>query len=173
MNKTLNDQQRKLVEDNHNLIYYFLKGKNLSLDAVEDWYGLCAIGLCKAALIYDSTKGTQFTTLAWVCMQNSCHKDRLKAYQKSLQDVTNIVDMNAFNEVCPDLSYDPYIDKEFKIFVEEILTHYQETTRQMIRLKLYNDITFEEIGRRCNCTKQNAQIKWKSFCKRVKKELNL
>ena len=166
-------EQERLVIDNHKLIYDYMWKHNMYDNAVEDWYGLCAIGLCKAALIYDSTKGTQFTTLAWVCMQNSCRNDRLKAYQKSLHDITNIVDMNTFAQLCPDLSYDPYIDKEFKIFVEEILTHYQETTRQMIRLKLYNDITFEEIGRRCNCTKQNAQIKWKSFCKRVKKELSL
>ncbi len=166
-------EQEQLVIDNHKLIYDYMWKHKMYEDAVEDWYGLCAIGLCKAALIYDSTKGTQFTTLAWVCMHNSCRKDRLKAYQKSLQDVTNIVDMNAFNEVCPDLSYDPYIDKEFKIFVEEILTHYQETTRQMIRLRLYDNLTFEQIGKICNCTKQNVQLKWKSFCKRVKKELNL
>ena len=39
MSQTLNNAQRKLVEDNHNLIYSFLNSRHLSLDAVEDWYG--------------------------------------------------------------------------------------------------------------------------------------
>lgn len=70
MNKTLNDTQRKLVEDNHNLIYSFLRSRNLSLDAVEDWYGTAAIGLCKAALVFDESRGCKFTTLAYMIMDN-------------------------------------------------------------------------------------------------------
>lgn len=166
-------EQEKLVVDNYKLIYSYMWKHNLYEDAVEDWYGLCAIGLCKAAIAYDPSKDVQFSTLAWICMCNSCNEGRRRAYKESQQEITNIVDMTAFNEVCPDLSYDPYISKEFKLFVEELLLKYKETTRQMIRLKLYNNLTFEEIGRRCNCTKQNAQLKWKSFCKRVKKELDI
>lgn len=70
MNQTLNDAQRKLVEDNHNLIYSYLKVHNLSMDAVEDWYGTAAIGLCQAALAFDEKRGTQFSTLAYACIDN-------------------------------------------------------------------------------------------------------
>lgn len=70
MSKKLNDKQRKLAEENHNLIYSFLKSRQLSLDAVEDWYGTAAIGLCKAALVYDENRGAKFATLAYICMEN-------------------------------------------------------------------------------------------------------
>lgn len=70
MSKVLNDAQRKLVEDNHNLIYSFLNSRHLSLDSVEDWYGTAAIGLCKAALTFDESRGAKFTTLAYICMDN-------------------------------------------------------------------------------------------------------
>lgn len=70
MSRTLNDAQRKLVEDNHNLIYSFLNSRHLSLDATEDWYGTAAIGLCKAALNFDESRGAKFATLAYICMDN-------------------------------------------------------------------------------------------------------
>ena len=41
----LTNDQRKLVEQNHNLIYAFLHTKNLN---IEEWYDICAISLCKA-----------------------------------------------------------------------------------------------------------------------------
>lgn len=85
MNKTLNDQQRKLVEDNHNLIYSFLKSKNLSLDAVEDWYGTAAIGLCKAALYYDENRNVKFSTLAYIIMENEV-RQVMRNSRKNVQD---------------------------------------------------------------------------------------
>lgn len=36
-------EQQKLVEDNHNLIYLYLKNSNLPVD---DYYGIASIGLC-------------------------------------------------------------------------------------------------------------------------------
>lgn len=70
MNQRLNSTQQKLVEDNHNLIYSFLQSRHLSCDAVEDWYGAAAIGLCKAALAYDETRDVKFSTLAYIVMEN-------------------------------------------------------------------------------------------------------
>lgn len=68
--QALNDTQRKLVEDNHNLIYSYLKSHNLSLNAVEDWYGTAAIGLCKAALHFDESREKKFSTFAYLVMDN-------------------------------------------------------------------------------------------------------
>lgn len=66
----LNKEQQKLVSDNHDLIYRFLNVRRLSMDAVEDWYGAAAVGLCKAAYIYDSKSGCDFETLAYIAMNN-------------------------------------------------------------------------------------------------------
>jgi len=60
-------EQKKLVEDNHNLIYSFLRKVNLD---IEDYYDLAAIGLCKAAKGYNPDKGLAFSTFAYRCMRN-------------------------------------------------------------------------------------------------------
>lgn len=64
--KSLNDERKEFVAQNHNLIYAFLHANKLS---VEDWYDIAAIGLCKAALSYDTSK-SRFSTYAYKCMWN-------------------------------------------------------------------------------------------------------
>lgn len=66
----LNHEQQQLVEQNHNLIYSFAKSRKLDL---EGYYDVLAIGLCKAALVFDENKGT-FSTLAYKCMSNEYNK---------------------------------------------------------------------------------------------------
>lgn len=51
----LSDEQVKLVEENHNLIYSFLSSNNFLAD---DYYDLAAIALCETALHYDPSKGS-------------------------------------------------------------------------------------------------------------------
>ena len=60
-------EQENLVIENHNLIYYFIHKYNLS---IEDYYDVCAIGLCKATLNYNPRKDTKFATYAGVCIEN-------------------------------------------------------------------------------------------------------
>lgn len=51
----LTEEQSKIVEENHSLIYWYshLAGLNLA-----DWYDLLAIELCYSVMKYDSTKGS-------------------------------------------------------------------------------------------------------------------
>ena len=72
----LNDKQQKLVENNHNLIYYYAHEHNISID---DHYDVLALALCKAAYNYNSKKGS-FSTFAIKCMKNEV----LQVYEKSL-----------------------------------------------------------------------------------------
>lgn len=62
----LNEKQKNLVEENYNLIYKYAKDHKLD---IEEFSGLLSIGLCKAALNYDSDK-TKFSTFAYRCMGN-------------------------------------------------------------------------------------------------------
>lgn len=64
--KQLTKAQQELVSKNHNLIYSFAQQKKLALD---DYYDLLAIGLCKAAKIFDKNKG-EFSSVAYECMYN-------------------------------------------------------------------------------------------------------
>ncbi|MBQ9657224.1 MAG: sigma-70 family RNA polymerase sigma factor [Clostridia bacterium] len=79
----LNKEQQKLVEDNHNLIYSFAKSRMVD---TEEYYDVFAIGLCKAALIYDKSKGA-FSTLAYKCMSNEYHMIRsIETRQKTIPE---------------------------------------------------------------------------------------
>lgn len=49
----LSNEQKNLVEENYNLIYKYAKDHKLD---IEEFSGLLSIGLCKAALNYDSDK---------------------------------------------------------------------------------------------------------------------
>lgn len=63
----LNDEQRKLVEDNHNLIYFV---GNKYVTNVDDYYDILAISLCKSAYKFKPELGFSFTTFAVKVMSN-------------------------------------------------------------------------------------------------------
>lgn len=69
MSLKLNDEQRKLVEQNHNLIYSAMTKCGIRRQDFDDYYGFAAIGLCKAAIDYDESKAKSFSTYAYKCMR--------------------------------------------------------------------------------------------------------
>lgn len=64
----LSETQKRLAEDNHNLIYTYIYNKKLDID---EWYDILAIGFCKAVATYDPNKGYSLSTYAYRCMDNS------------------------------------------------------------------------------------------------------
>lgn len=85
----LNDEQRKLAEDNHNLIYSILQKYKLGYDDVEDWYGIAAEGLCKAAATYDPSSGNTFSTYAYTVMGNDIKCMFRHKYSRETVSVNN------------------------------------------------------------------------------------
>ena len=63
----MTQEQRKLVEDNYKLVRFFCKKYRID---PEEYHGNLSIGLCKAAMSYDETKGFSFSTYAMKCMYN-------------------------------------------------------------------------------------------------------
>lgn len=63
-------EERKIAEENHNLIFAFLERHHLP---VEEYYDLAAIGLCYAAVAYNPNRGN-FSTLAYQCMYHEICK---------------------------------------------------------------------------------------------------
>lgn len=60
----LDEQQKKIVAENHNLIYYALSKYGLN---PEEYYDILAIGLCKAAIAFDPDR-SKFSTFAMKIM---------------------------------------------------------------------------------------------------------
>lgn len=75
----MTQEQQKLVEDNHNLIYHFLRKYKLEHDK---WYDMAAIGLCKAAISYDESI-SKFSTYAYKVMLNTVFKEKNKEFKLS------------------------------------------------------------------------------------------
>lgn len=83
---TLTDEERDLVTNNHNLIYSYLNKYNLS----DDYYDLCALGLCRAAHFYEPERG-KFSSFAFLCMSNAISME----WRKVQRQVQTTVSLNS------------------------------------------------------------------------------
>ena len=75
----LTEEQKKVVEENHNLIYWFAKKYHVP---IEEYYDVLAQGLCMAAYHYDPSK-CSFSTYAYLCMNTEMHVEYRKTLRKS------------------------------------------------------------------------------------------
>jgi len=142
MKKRLNDEQRKIVEDNHNLIYAFLSSNSLD---IEEYYDLAAIGICKAALSYDKEKG-QFSTLAYKCMWNQVMVEKRKQKAISRGDGLQVLYYDAcfesddseisFLEMLEDWKADTGKQAEIRHFLYSIYSKLNELESKMFDLLL-------------------------------------
>lgn len=65
----MNDAQRKLAEDNIPLVYYLIAREYPTYTYDEDLAQVGILGLCKAAMKWDESKGL-FSTFAGQCIRN-------------------------------------------------------------------------------------------------------
>ena len=100
----MTEEQRRLAEENHNLIYGFLNQNKLDDD---EFYDLASIGLCKAAMKYNTDRKEKFSTFAYTCMRNEVKryyrdyentkkripKELVSSYNIELDDGKEILDV--------------------------------------------------------------------------------
>lgn len=159
--KPLTNEQKELVTENHNLIYAYAHKKDISLD---EYYGILAIGLCKAAKAFDKSKG-EFSTIAYRCMENE-----LCTYWKSMQskstipedlvlsyDVTKTKEdfdnQNNFLENFPDNQ--SYNDMMYAIMSFEF-TERLTDKESIIFQYLLDGLTHNEIANKLGCKRQSV-----------------
>lgn len=166
----MNDEQRQLVTDNHNLIYGFLNKYGLDR---EDFYDLAAIGLCKAAETWNKKRGV-FSTYAYRCMLNVVRtENRAKNVGKRIPE-NMIVFYNT--ETCSDdgavvefINYIPYdIDVEKEAIDRVVMGRYLnkldelDDRDRLIFWLLIDGYSLREIGKIIGCSHHNiAYIKSK------------
>lgn len=177
--RMLTEEQKKLVSDNHNLIYKYAHKHNLS---VEDYYDLLAIGLCKAAQIYNPDKG-ELSTIAFVYMRyelfaywNKLKKEipvnMLFSYDVCISDVSGDFegDKDFINSICDDT---PQIDMLISQYTVDTFILSLTDKEQFILKALLKGLYQEKIAETLNCTQQNVSYyinkikkKWLSFDKK-------
>lgn len=124
----LTKEQQELVEKNHNLIYYALN--KFSVPA-EDYYGICAIGLCKAACTYNS-QASRFSTYALSVILNEI---RMGKRQERKQAKLNQISMDE----------EWKNTKEDSVTLHEILSTKMDVVDEIISFKLPDILTPDEM----------------------------
>lgn len=153
----LNDMQKKMVEDNHNLIYSFLLKHKLN---IEEWYDIAAIGLCKAARCYDGS--TEFSTLAYTAMfYEVCKVIRGRKARKRLSNQFIHVSMNdiVYQYDKLEITYNEYIPSSAntegmalgKVWVEWFISDASLPVLKVLYYRLKGN-TYREVGKKIGVT---------------------
>lgn len=163
--KQLNKAQQKLVEENHNLIWSFMNKNHLSENAVEDWYGTCAEGLCKAAMIYNPDKNIKFNTLAYVCIKN----EMIKVLDKKSKEETCLSLDYYFDESecylkdCIPNNHDDIGELEFYSIFERCFNRLSDREKEIINACINVDGNFNDVANRLGVTKQRVNAVYNDF----------
>lgn len=172
--------EQQLVTDNHNLIYGFKDKYKLDL---EEYYGILALALCKAAQHYDKTKGS-FSTVVYTFMINAVRnhikiKNRYKIplvyldadYTDSNDDNENLFDVITSDNLHPD---DKVEGKE----ISQILLSMLSDKEKQIVIDRVNGLSEEQIAIKMGCTQQNIHAwiqkireKWNKFYSKGNKSI--
>ena len=176
----LTNEQRRLIEDNHDLIYGFLYSKDLDK---EDYYDIAATALCKASKKYDSSMGN-FSTFAYKYMDTEIKQSRYLDNRQCRKPPNGILSydkecvMNIFDKT--DESYINLIIADNKNTTDDIvigMDYYNFKSKLKDREKiimqyLENGYNQEEIAKMMNKTQQaisynirKIKSKWLNFIK--------
>lgn len=75
----LNEEQKKLVEENHKLIWFVINKYHLNAD---EYWDILAIALCKAAKRFNPSKNIKFSTFATHCITMAAFGELRKSLKK-------------------------------------------------------------------------------------------
>lgn len=172
--KELNDKQRKLIEENHNLIYSFMNSKHLIEDNISDWYGTCAVALCKAALTFDESLGFQFSTYAYKCMNKEVsHVLRQRSIQSacSLDDfITEEKDLT-LGEIIAD-KHNRFDDMELRLLLDRKAETLPKHKKAIIIDCIYSGLTQTDIAAKYGITRQRVSKIYQEFIDKIRPLLN-
>lgn len=151
-----------LISENHNLIYSFIRKYGLT----EDWYGVCAIGLCKAAKLFDESRGIKFSTLAYRVMYlEMMHELRDHVYKgvkaESLEDVLHGYDDVEIGSKLA-CSCDLISDAETIAYIDWVIEHAAEKDLMILQYAL-DGITQSKIGKLLGISQANVNRRLKNF----------
>lgn len=147
--KPMTKEQQKLVEENHNLIYHMCHKYNLN---IEEYYGILAIALCKAAISYDKNTGYSFATYACKAMYNAYLLNI--RYAKSSRRNGVVVSLNDIiyenNNGDSDIALEDTISNNLDVYDECIfLDFYKLDERQLkiikLRIQGYNQAEIADL----------------------------
>lgn len=166
----LTDKQRRLAEENHNLIYGYAAKEHLDID---EYYGILAIGLCKAAQAYNKKKG-MFSTFAYACMKNEVLMHWRATTKKSSIPLNAIVsyDEKGEEKLFEEFPNYPYQNMEEHGILLDVLRESLTGAEQHVLELMLAGETQEKISKIRGCKQQNICYNIKQIRKKAKQALN-
>lgn len=163
----LTNSQKKLVEDNHNLIFAFLHLRGLPLDSTEDWYGVAAIGMCQAAKAYDESRGVKFSTLAFKAMDNevkrTCRDNSKEVLPSVSLDECVLEDPYlTLGNIVPDPK-ESFSSIDLGQAIDEAYNELTDTQRKIIDLLLYREFTQQQAATEANVSVSRVSKIYRNF----------
>jgi len=130
----LTEEQSRVVEDNHNLIFWYAHKYNFNLD---EWYDLLAIALCLAVMKYNPEKGSlsnYYKLYADGMVYKECRKNMAqKNLSNNIQYIENIHDIPDQYDLQSEFEIKEYMGDEYG---EIIKMRYEGYTQSEIAVKL-------------------------------------
>lgn len=173
----MTDEQRKLVEDNHNYIFYFLNKYGLSID---EWYDMAAIGLCKAARSYNQYQ-SKFVTYAHQCMFTTVFSEKRK--EKSSKAVprhmmTSLQDLAYTNTAGKQIKYEDCIPSDAnleeialsQVAVAEVMDKLSDRERTILQMTI-DGYSQEQIAQRIGISQSHSSRIIRGIRTRLREEL--
>ena len=178
----LNEEQRKLVEDNIGIIYNTIKltnGNIHNINLIEVGY----IGLCKAALYYKkSYNDTNFSTYATTCIKHEiCQQyQHNSSYNERMNN--NLISLNSFIETddgkrielieCIQDINNFYDNFETMIYIQQIFQILEnDCYAKEVVLGYIMGKSFKQIAKERNTTPQAVSDKFNRTLNKLRKEL--
>lgn len=175
----LTEEQRKMVEENHSLIFGFCRTYQLDVDEV---YDILSIALCRSAMGYDPAQGQAFSTYVFQVFRRAVGRERQRNFRQkripesklvSLSEPVKSVSVGAdeamtLGECIEDSSV--YFNR--RLFLQDFLNwaenHLSEKEMNTIKYILAG-LTQQEIADLEHITYQGVQLRIKSIVKKVKR----
>lgn len=172
MNQKLNNEQKRLVENNYGLIYSFIQSRGLKINDTEDWYGTAAIGLCKAALCFDESRGTNFSTFAYIIMDNEV-RNVMKKTQGDILEIISLDDIlhagcRFSDDICcneDSVFYPVYLHEAINIAIDSL----SDKDRQVIKQIITSDNSKAKIASQFGLTCSQVSDIYEAFIGKIRK----
>lgn len=168
----MTDEQKSLAEKYHNLIYYVMNKYNISIDD----YDLLALGLCKAAINYNESRGA-FSTFAVACMLREIQQEVRKEYAIKRIRKNGIIE-SLEKPISDTLVLGDIIrDEENHVSYMEaleclslVISKLDDRSRKIVNLRLFENETLKAIGKMVGLSQAQVSRIYSKFIKSFKEE---
>ena len=176
----LTEQQKRLAEDNMSLVKYaIIKRFGKEMLADEDLLQCGYLGLCKAALRFDPSRGVAFSTFAYRCICNEvCYYLSNKPGQKAYRNGYQLCSLNAQINIddestgeVSDMIEDSSVDVEGHV-LNRVICEKIDRPSKLYKQHYVDGYTLDHMAR-MNGAKRRQEVfrELKSEMKRLRKEL--